>query len=819
MPIRNSKVVEIVGWSGVSLRPDASDLTNHELASASNLDLHTRIAVAAQRQGKERLFTSAPTAQWSTTDGGDMAERLGGLVQRLTRERGTGESVPVGLNRWEDRLLAGETFLPPDSGAKGTHGWEVDSHGAQPQPLPDLDIRRLAHRNATRYQAAGKHFYRDQKLIQDYRELECSTAELSSFVNYRPLLDNVEWTFCADRGQMIKDSGTVTRRWGIAPPPAGSSARWNCAPATVYGLTYIRYTEEATPKVAHESNPTLCPEGSSVGIEDLAVGHVELIAHPEDPQVNGIGIYRSLQTGGSQLLIRRVKIPQYPTYSVTYGWEGILFLGTSATTTHVSWVSDTFDNRYYTTGDDLRFQHAFQADEPTKTTDPDDLDSSSARYKTLLPPIYMGTQRWEPGVAAPNANILPNQAFSLPADPTYDRWKFIQNSEDVPQDGSAINYAIHGRHGTHRWEVDEGFVINKQSFRWAYGDLVAEGSLGAAVETDNDLPPESHYVAEHLGFTFLYGDDDNEHYLYWSKRFQPESWPADNYIEVGQPSDKSRGLSSLAGLLGIFTENTKYRLTGSDSDSFVYQEALSSRGCPTPLSLVACERGLLFAAYDGVWQTTLTSPDKELSGNILPLFMGQTVNGRLPIDWDYALRMAGEYHKNRYYLSYVSKGSTEIDTVAVYSFDTEQWSFYALDARSFRWEDDRNIMAYGATDGQLYQMEAGATSDVGLPIPFSFTTKEFGVHAAEGQAGSFIRCLWLFVKLDLTLAEGSATVKVYVDDTLEHTATVTGARTLPLLHLPEDTWGKRCKITVSGEAIGPVSAHGLSMAYLPLEHD
>jgi hypothetical protein len=637
-------------------------------------------------------------------------------------------------------------------------------------------------------------------------------------LNYRPLLDNVEWTFIADRGQMIKDDGTVTRRWGIAPPPAGSSGRWNCAPAVPYSLTYIRYTDEDTPKVAHESNATTCPEGSAVGIEDLSVGHVELIAHPDDPQVNGVGIYRPLSTGGLPLLIRRLAIPTSPTYSVTFGWETLLYLGTSATLTHASWVADTFDNRYYG-GDALRLQHALHICELQITTDADDVDSDSERFQLTLPPLYMGTQQWEPGHAAINSVVDTNQGWTLPTTPTYDRWKFIQNSEDVPQDGSAITYATQGRHGTHRWEVDEGFVTQKQSFRWAYGDLTAEGSLGAAVETDNDLPPDSHYATEHLGFTVLFGDDDNEHYLYWSKRFQPESWPAANYIEVGQPSDPSRGLASLAGLLGIFTENTKYRLTGSDSDSFVYQEALSSRGCPAPLTIVPCERGVLFAAFDGVWQTTLTSPDQELSVNILPLFMGVEVNGVKPIDWDYAMLMSAEYHKGRYYLSYVSKDATEIDTVAVYSFDTQQWSFYSLDARSFRWEDNRDVMTYGATDGHLYEIEGGATDDDGLAIPFSFRTKEFGVYAKEQVSGNFIRVLWLFLKLDLEITDGSATVKVYSNGTLRHTATVTGDRTTRLLHLPENTWGHRCRVEVSGEAKGPVRAHGLSLAYLPLEHN
>ena len=820
MPIRNSKVLEVVGWSGVNLRADSADLQNHDLAAASNIDLHSRIAIAAQRQGKEKLFTSGPNADWSVTDGGDIAELLGGLVQRLTRERGVSDATPVGLNRWEDRFLAGLAVIPDDVGSKGTHGWEVDSHGSQPQPLPDLDVRRLTHRGTTRYQMAGQHAYRGQKLIQDYRELECSTALITSMLNYRPLLDNVEWTFIADRGQMIKDDGTRTYRWGIAPPPtAPGGGRFNCDVDFQHAITYIRYTIETTQKVAHESNSTNClTYGAAAAQASGLSGFVELIEHPTDPQVNGIGIYRTTVDGGTKLLVRRVKIPTNPTYSITYGWEGVLYFDASLPS---SWfdISGTWDNRYFTTGDDLRFQHAIPVCRPhINYADTTDTDTNGDLNKMYVPPIYMGTQQWEPGFAASTSDTTLGSA-TVTANPPYDPWFFHQNSEDVPQDGTAIDYATQGRHGTHRWEVDEGFVTKKQGLRWAYGDITQDGALGAAVETDNDVPPDSHYTAEHLGFTFLFGSTASEHYLFWSKRFQPESWPAANYIEVGQPSDPSRGLASLAGLLGIFAENTKYRLTGSDSGSFVYQEALSSRGTPAPLTIVACERGIIFAAFDGVWQTTLTSPDQELSTNILPLFLGQEVNGMQPIDWTYAMRMSAEYHKNRYYLSYAAKGSTEIDTVAVYSFDTQQWSFYALDARSFRWEDNRDIMSYGATDGHLYEIEGGATDDSGLAIPFSFKTKEFGVHAAEKTSGSFIRCLWLFLKLDLEITDGSATIKVYANNTLAHTVTLTGARTLPLLHLPENTWGTRCRVEVSGEAKGPVRAHGLSLAYLPLEHD
>jgi len=825
MPIRNSKLLEIVGWVGVNLRVDSTDLQNHDMAAASNIDLHSRIAVAAQRQGKQKLFLSGTDTRWSVTDGGDELRKLDGLVQRLTRDRGEDDMKPLGLHRWEDRLLAGLAIVSDDAGPKGTYGWEVDYHGAQPQPLPDRNIRKLFHRSTTRYQAAGQRVYRDQKHIQDYRKLDCSAQLITGMLNYRPLLDNVEWTFIADRGQMLKDDGTVTRRWGIAPPVGEMSQGIfsNTADAQ-YALTYIRYTDEIARKVAHESNPTNCALASLVLGETIAIGHIGLIPHPEDPQVNGIGIYRSLTEGGTPLLVRRIPIPSSPSYSVTFGWEAVLYREKVALP--AAWFAEDYDNRQLTTGDELRFQHALPSTGTQATVDFADKSGTIPAYTLLLPPIFMGTQQWEPGYAAPSTlpwvqapEGSPPIFVLTPDTPSYNRFNFIQNSEDVPQDGTLPDHAIHGRHGTYRWEINDGYVTTRQTLRWAYGDITQTGALGAAVATDNDLPPASHYVAEHLGFTFLFGDDENEHLLYWSKRFQPESWPAANFIEVGSPTSPSRGLASIAGLLGIFTADTKYRITGSDSQSFVYQEALSSRGCPAPGTIVACERGIIFAAFDGVWQTTLTSPDEELSTNILPLFMDREVNGMKPIDWDYAIYMAAEYHKGRYYLSYVSKGSSEVDTVAVYSFDTQQWSFYALDARSFRWEDSRNILSYGATDGHLYQIEAGATDDDGLTIPFSFRTKDFGVYAKEQVSGNFIRVLWLFLKLDLEIANGSATVSVYSNDVLAYTTTVTGDRKAGLLHLPENTWGTKCRIEVSGEAKGPVLAHGLSMAYLPLEHD
>jgi hypothetical protein len=472
------------------------------------------------------------------------------------------------------------------------------------------------------------------------------------------------------------------------------------------------------------------------------------IQHPIDPQVNGFGFYRSVVDGTEELLIDKVQIPEYDTYSGTNPWEaadvtdeGLMFLGTGASLYHYHGETD-----------------------PTSCT---------------------STQIWE----------IENDDY--------------RNSEDF----------INGFRGLHRWEIE--YLIEKNPLfvqtrnTWAYATIIEDDGLGGIVEADNDIPPFASLVAAFQEHVFVAGDPDNPNYLYWSKRFRPESFSIVNYVEIGNADDPITQLAPIAGVLGVFTRATKYRVTGNASDGFVHWEAISHRGTRSPKSVKVTDKGILYVAPDGVWSSNLIGPDKKLSDKIDMLFAGVDADENSeeePINQDALEQIAGGYHKNRYYFSYPS-GTSEInDRTAVYSFDTEQWTIYDSALGSLVAEDDTNLLVVGGTDGAVYVFET-TSSDNGSKIEFDAKTKGF----YEGE-GSGVRCLFLYFKVDAKIPAGEEiTADFIVDDTVVSSTTITGDRTKILNPLPEGSWGYRWQLRLYGETDKEeLEVNSVTSMYLPL---
>jgi len=183
--------------------------------------------------------------------------------------------------------------------------------------LTDLVIRRLARVNGARYQVAGQSLYRDQVKIIDGL---LSPTLITTITPFRPLLDTTIWAFIADDAVMRKASTTLVRNWGIvAPteaPPVTATLGGTLSGAYHAVFTYIRF--DGT-KVAHESNPS--PPSATVSLSNgfLAVGPLPL---SDDPQVNGIGIYRTVADGTDHLLDSRVPIPETSEWGITHALEG-----------------------------------------------------------------------------------------------------------------------------------------------------------------------------------------------------------------------------------------------------------------------------------------------------------------------------------------------------------------------------------------------------------------------------------------------------------------------------------------------------------------
>lgn len=383
-----------------------------------------------------------------------------------------------------------------------------------------------------------------------------------------------------------------------------------------------------------------------------------------------------------------------------------------------------------------------------------------------------------------------------------------RGSQSWAPTSSASSEDASGRRGTHLWEISLGYVTT-QTNKWAFHSSKADSALGTAVETDNDPPPEASWAFEYGGCVFLCRDADNPHYLWYSKRFRPESFPTDQFLEIGSPDDPLQCGVAHAGLAGVFTRRNKHRILGNTISGFVATEAMSRRGTPAPLAVVAGEHGVIFPARDGVFSTNFVAPDTELSKEIHPLFIGDTVNEMSPINWDAVTTMAGATWKNRYYLAYPSGSNTSPDRIAVLSFDTGKWYFYDHPMRALLVEEDVDQLVGGSADGFVYILEDGS-SDAESDISLDVETKNY-----YGES-TITKKLFFYFKVKADTDSATLSVKFYIDDELVRTVSLTSSNAGALLRLPEGAMGStwKVKITYTGQRRPSIS--GVQALWLPL---
>ena len=370
---------------------------------------------------------------------------------------------------------------------------------------------------------------------------------------------------------------------------------------------------------------------------------------------------------------------------------------------------------------------------------------------------------------------------------------------------------------TQPWEHDFlteylGRTFVQNHITWAFSSTIEDDALGVEVEYDNDVPVGNHLLASFQEGLFTAGDPDNPHFLYYTKRFRPESLPTDNYLEIGTANDPITALVTIAGLLGLFTRDTKYRLSGNATTGFTHYEAISRRGTRATKSVTPSDKGIIFVANDGVYTTNLVGPDNKISAKIESLFSGDIVSEEDPINQDAMDQISASYYKNKYYFIYPTTGETVPNRMAIYSFDTEDWTIYEMGGGSMLYEPDTDALILGGDDGFCYILESGVT-DNGSAIEAEVSTKEF-------TGGSYnANSLFLYTRIDCQVADGtSLTVEFYVDGTVRQTFSIaTTSRTNNLYSLPEGTFGKRWKIrmTISDDH-GTTAIYGVAAMFIPL---
>lgn len=374
-----------------------------------------------------------------------------------------------------------------------------------------------------------------------------------------------------------------------------------------------------------------------------------------------------------------------------------------------------------------------------------------------------------------------------------------------------------GYRATYPWEV-EWLDITQLRMSWAFSSTMEDSALGEEVEFDNDLPIGNHLTVSFQEHIFLAGDPDNPNHLYFSKRFRSESWPTENFIEIGSANDPITALPTIAGLLGVFTRETKYRVSGNATSGFTTFEAISHRGTRSPKSAVPSDKGIIFCASDGVFTTNLIGPDTKLSGKIEKLFDRddqaldqEALDHQEKINFDYAEKISGAFFKGKYFLCYPAGDATEPNRMAVFSFDTEEWTIYSHQGGSLLVEADIDYLTMGGVDSYLYAIEQEAT-DNDLAISGEALTKNFSGASYNAKN------LFLYYKVDADVPDGySLNARFYIDEELIATREISGSRTNILNELPENSFGVKWRVGVDiDDDKGGTAVYGVAAVFIPL---
>jgi hypothetical protein len=146
--------------------------------------------------------------------------------------------------------------------------------------------------------------------------------------------------------------------------------------------------------------------------------------------------------------------------------------------------------------------------------------------------------------------------------------------------------------------------------------------------------------------------------------------------------------------------------------------------------------------------------------------------------------------------------------LAIYSWHTQQWYFYALRCDSLYTEEatDQVLSGLGPT---ITALEQGA-SDLGVPITMVLEP------ATRAFQSVFRRKRFDYLRVDAEIPTGEALCELLIDDVVVQRLVLQGARTRRLRRLGGRegvTW--RVRLTYTG--VGPASFNGVEMQAVVLE--
>jgi hypothetical protein len=155
---------------------------------------------------------------------------------------------------------------------------------------------------------------------------------------------------------------------------------------------------------------------------------------------------------------------------------------------------------------------------------------------------------------------------------------------------------------------------------------------------DNTMP-QAEFAAGHASYLFcaVTSEADGNHFarVRWSHPNKPDSWRADDFLDIETGGGKITGLMSFRDHLIIFKTNSMWALYGYDEDSWQLIKVSVSVGCPTITAATRSETAVFFfSASDkgGIYMYSGDTP-AHISGNLRPAFEEVSAYENVFVSW------------------------------------------------------------------------------------------------------------------------------------------------------------------------------------------
>lgn len=204
---------------------------------------------------------------------------------------------------------------------------------------------------------------------------------------------------------------------------------------------------------------------------------------------------------------------------------------------------------------------------------------------------------------------------------------------------------------------------------------------------------------------FLAGDPNNPHVLYYSRVFQPETFPPENFIEVGTPDSPIMGLVVLRGQLFVFTTKTVFQIYGGGGATPIPIPTGVMHGLVAKFAWCASENIIYYASYDGIYAFQGSS-SAYISEPTEWIWTGQNLGPIQAIEPGQTNTIFMAYCNHEVYVSY--RDQNGVRHRLIYSEVYSRWrnddqAFTPFnDITAMFFEQDTGDYVVGKTDGMVY---------------------------------------------------------------------------------------------------------------------